>query len=214
MRSDSISRLAWKHQDLVLAALLAAMALVEIWAAGALTMGEKLLITPLALAGALALIWRRRFPLVVLAVLAGAIFAASLVVPPSGEDPIAAGIALVVAIYSVGAHAGGVSAVAGVAVTLVLVLVAVATDPDDATLGAYIFFLVVVGAPWLAGRAIRRRRLSERRLEDRAVTAERAFSAGSPRRCKRPPKMPALTSNRLPRCAFRSRAAHDDSRAN
>jgi signal transduction histidine kinase len=172
MWPDSVSRLAWKHQDLVLGSFLAAMALIEIWAAAALTTEEKLLTTPLALAGTLALIWRRRFPLVVLAVLAGAIFVASLVVPPSGEDSIAAGIALVVAIYSVGAHAGGVSAVAGVAVTLVLVLVAVATDPDDATLGAYIFFLVVVGAPWLAGRAIRHRRLSERRLEHRAVTAE------------------------------------------
>ena len=173
MRFDAITRLAWKHQDYVLAGFLAVMALVEIWAAEALTTEEKLLTTPLALAGALALIWRRRFPLAVLAVLAGSIFLVSLVVPPSGEDPIAAGIALVVAIYSVGAHAGGLSAVVGVAATLVLVLVAVATDPDEATLGAYIFFLIVVGAPWLAGRAIRHRRLSERRLEDRAVTAER-----------------------------------------
>ncbi|HXV95342.1 MAG TPA: histidine kinase, partial [Gaiellaceae bacterium] len=42
-----------------------------------------------------------------------------------------------------------------------------------ATLGAYVFFLLVVGGPWLAGRAIRYRRLSERRLEDRAVAADR-----------------------------------------
>jgi signal transduction histidine kinase len=57
--------------------------------------------------------------------------------------------------------------------TLGFVVAAVATDPEEATAGAYVFFALVVGGPWAAGRAIRYRRLSERRLERRATTAER-----------------------------------------
>jgi signal transduction histidine kinase len=94
-------------------------------------------------------------------------------VPTSGEDPVALGIALVVAVYSVGAHTGGRRAVAGVAATIALVLAVAATDPEGTTLGGLIFFSLVVGGPWLAGRAIRHRRLSERQLEERAVAAER-----------------------------------------
>jgi signal transduction histidine kinase len=173
MAFAAIGRFVSRHQDPLLAVALAAMAQVELWSAGTLTLQEQLFSTPLALVVTLSLIWRRRAPLVVLAVLAGSFFVASLVVPPSGEDPIALGIALVVAIYSVGAYTGGPWAIMGAFGTLALVLVAVATDPDQATLGAYIFFTLVVGGPWIAGHAIRRRRLSERLLEHRAVTAER-----------------------------------------
>jgi signal transduction histidine kinase len=173
MALDAIGRLALKHQDPLLAFALAAMAQVELWTADTLTLEERLLSVPLALIGTLSLVWRRRVPLVVLGVLAAFFFLASLVIPLSGEDPIAPAIALVVAVYSVGAHAAGPWAVAGALVTLALALVATATDPEGATLGGYIFFLLVVGGPWLAGRAIRSRRLSERRLEHRAVAAER-----------------------------------------
>jgi signal transduction histidine kinase len=112
-------------------------------------------------------------PLATLGVIAVALSLGSLVVPPSGEDPIAPGIAVAVALYSVGAHSSGWRAALGAVGTLVAVFFVVATDPDEATLGSYIFFLLVVGGPWVAGRAIRYRRLSERQLEDRAVTAER-----------------------------------------
>lgn len=174
MALNALGRLALKHQDPLLAFALAAMAQVELWTAGTLTLEERLLSVPLALIGTLSLVWRRRNPLVVLGVLAASFFFALLVIPLSGEDPIAPAIALVVAVYSVGAHAVGRWALAGALATLALAFVATATDPDEATLGAYVFFLLVVGGPWLAGRAIRHRRLSERRLEHRAVAAERA----------------------------------------
>ena len=48
MRLAAIGRFAAKHQDLLLAAALAALALVEVWAAETLTVGERLLSTPLA----------------------------------------------------------------------------------------------------------------------------------------------------------------------
>jgi signal transduction histidine kinase len=173
MALERIGSRVWQHQDVLLAVGLAAVAVVEISAADTLTTRERLASVPLALAGTLALSWRRRAPVVVLGAVVGSGFLGSLVVPTSGEDPIAMGIALVVAVYSVGAHAAGLWAAAGVGAALALVFVAVATDPDEATLGAYFFFLLVVGGPWLAGRAIRHRRLSERALEDRAVAAER-----------------------------------------
>ena len=172
MKLDRVRRSIWGKQDAVLAGGLALMALVEIWAGGN-PARDKLLLTPLALIATLALVWRRRTPLLVLALLGIAQGVASLVVPASGDDPIAPAIAVAVALYSVGAHTEGMRAVVGVAAMLVVVSLIVAADPDQATPGSYIFFLLVFGGPWLAGRAIRHRRTSERQLERRAVTAER-----------------------------------------
>jgi signal transduction histidine kinase len=172
MKLDRVRHFIWKWQDAVLAGGLAAMAVIEIWASSN-SSRDKLLLTPLALVATGALIWRRRAPLFVLGVLAIANGLASLVVPPSGDDPIAPAIAVAVALYSVGAHTGGIRAALGAVAMLGVVVAIVATDPDQATAGSYIFFLVVFGSPWLAGRAIRHRRLNERQLEKRAVTAER-----------------------------------------
>lgn len=146
MRRDAVSRFVRRHQDPLLAVALAVTAQVEIWAADTLTTEDRVLSAPLALVGTLALIWRRRIPLVVLGVLLGAFFLATIVVPISGEDPIASGIALVAAIYSVGAHSGGRWAVAGAVAILdvvahaisVIVLQArggcrlLASEPDEA----------------------------------------------------------------------------------
>jgi signal transduction histidine kinase len=173
MKVDRIGRLIWDHQDLALAGVLAVMAIVEIWGGGSLSPGERLALTPLVLAGIASLYWRRVAPLAVLACIAAVLGLSSLIVPPSGDDPISPAIALAVALYSVGAHTAGARAWIGAAATLIVVFVVVATDPDSATVGSYIFFLLVFGGPWLAGRAIRHRRLSERQLERRAVAAER-----------------------------------------
>ena len=173
MAFERIGRFLWRHQDVVLAGGLAVMALVEIWVSGSLTLREQLLLTPTTLAAASALAWRRRAPLAVLGAIALFLALGSLVVPPSGDDPISPGIAVAVALYSVGAHTSGIRAVLGAVATLVVVFVVVATDPESATLGSYIFFGLVLGGPFVAGRAIRHRRLSEGRLEHRALQAER-----------------------------------------
>jgi signal transduction histidine kinase len=110
---------------------------------------------------------------VVLAVVTGGYFVVWLLGPPGGGDWIGVGIAMLVAVYSVGAHTAGWQAVAGVLGTLVVVLALVAGDADEADPGSYLFFLLVVGGPWLAGRAIRQYRLSGRHLEARAQVAER-----------------------------------------
>jgi signal transduction histidine kinase len=76
-------------------------------------------------------------------------------------------------VYSVGAHTAGWQAVAGGLGALAVALALVASDSDEADAGSYLFFLLVVGGPWLAGRAIRQHRLGERHLEARARAAER-----------------------------------------
>jgi signal transduction histidine kinase len=116
-----------------------------------------------------ALLVRRRYPLAAV----GAFLVASVLVnlerPLSDSgDSIAAGVGVLVMSYSLGAHAAGWRALVGLALTLGLVFVAVVTDPDEATADSYIFFGIVVGGPWAAGRAIRHRRLSEASLSDRA----------------------------------------------
>jgi hypothetical protein len=173
MKRDRIRNFLWTWQDVVLAGGLAAVAVVEIWASGN-SLRDRLLLTPIALVATGALIWRRRTPLLVLVVLAGALSLGSLVVPPSGDDPIAPAIAVAVALYSVGAHTEGIRAVLGAAAMLVVVLAILATDPDQATAGSYFFFLLVFGGPWLAGRAIRHRR---ERAATRAPRAQRRAGA-------------------------------------
>jgi signal transduction histidine kinase len=122
----------------------------------------------------LAIGWRRRAPLAMLAVTAG-FWGLSLlvVVPPSGDGALTVAVAVLVAVYTVGAYTAGWQAIAGVLGTVAVVLGALAADPDQTDLNGYLFFLAVVGGPWLAGRAIRHRRLSEWHLEARAAAAER-----------------------------------------
>jgi signal transduction histidine kinase len=164
-------RFVRSRADLLLALGLTVVAQVEIWSQE--VDGERVAYAGLALPITAVLAWRVRAPLAVLAVASGSFFLATLVIPPSGDDAIAVAVALLVAVYSVGAHTEGRQAAAGVFATLALVLGAVAADPEEADLGSYFFFLLLVGGPWLAGRAIRHRRVSERFLEARAVAAER-----------------------------------------
>src|SRR5262245_44791951 len=104
------------------------MALVEVWLSENRPT-DKLLLTPLAIAGPAALAWRRRAAVPVLAAIIVVSALSFLVVPASGDDPLAGAIALVVALYSVGAHAEGRWAVAGALAALVVVVALTASDP-------------------------------------------------------------------------------------
>jgi len=167
----ALTRFARSRPDLLLALGLAVLGQVEIWSRE--FDANNVAYAALALPMTLALAWRVRAPLAVLAVIGGTFFPSALLFPLSGDAAFAVWVALLVGLYSVGAHAGGWRAVAGVLAMLAVVFGVVAADPEGADLGSYVFFLFVVGGPWLAGRAIRHRRLSERRLEARALTAER-----------------------------------------
>jgi signal transduction histidine kinase len=167
----ALTRFVRSRPDLLFALGLTVVGQVEIWTRE--IDGEHAAYAALALPITLALAWRVQAPLAVLAVIAGTFFPSALLFPLSGDAAFAVVAALLIALYSVGAHTGGWQAVAGVLAMLAVVLGVVAADPEGADPGSYVFFLFVVGGPWLAGRAIRHRRLSERHLEARALAAER-----------------------------------------
>jgi signal transduction histidine kinase len=167
----ALTRFVRSRSDLLFALGLAVLAQVEIWLRE--IDADHAAYAALALPMTLALAWRVRAPLAVCAVVAGTFFPSALLFPLSGDAAFGVWVALLVALYSVGAHTGGWRAVAGVLSMLAVVLGVVAADPEGADPGSYVFFLFVVGGPWLAGRAIRHRRLSERHLEARALAAER-----------------------------------------
>jgi signal transduction histidine kinase len=158
--------------DTAVAFGLGVVAQIEIWTADA-SASERLLAAPLALVTCAALLLRRRVPVTVLFVQLAAIAASSAAIPLSGDDSLAFAGAVVIGIYSAGAYATGRSAIAGGVAAAIIPIGVIAGDPEGATADAYPFFLLVFGSPWVAGRALRRRRLSERRLERRAAEAER-----------------------------------------
>ena len=125
------------------------------------------LFVPLALLLPLSLVQRRRRPLAVLAVNIAA-WVVIDVNSPVNEDPLSLAITLAIAVYSVGAHTAGRRAVAGALLTALLAVTGTVADANEGTvadfLGNAVFFFTIFGGLWLAGRAIRRRRIRERVL--------------------------------------------------
>ncbi len=117
----------------------------------------------------LSLAWRRRAPLAVLAV-AIAMVVANFVVVLDATTILA--IALVVVVYSVGAHTEGLRAWIGAAGVVALIGALVA---QQLSIGDLLFIAMIVGGAWIAGRAIRQRRIRERALEREKAEAEAAI---------------------------------------
>jgi signal transduction histidine kinase len=115
----------------------------------------------------LSLAWRGRAPLAILALaLATSVLANSVAVLDAATTP---AIALVVAVYSVGAHTSGLRASVGGLGAAALIAANVA---DQFSLGDLLFIAMIVGGAWLAGRAMRYRRERERVLERLTVDLE------------------------------------------
>ena len=119
----------------------------------------------------LSLAWRQRAPLAVLALAIATMVVANF--DPALDAATTAAIALVIAIYSVGAHTQGLRAWIGATgvVALIGVLVAQQLSPGD-----LLFIAMIVGGAWVAGRAIRHRRLREAQLEQEKADAEAAIA--------------------------------------
>jgi signal transduction histidine kinase len=128
---------------------------------------------------AASLAWRRRAPLLVLAM---AIAAASVTVTEPIDAPLAVVVALTIATYSVGANTTGRAAVLGGIGVAVLVAIAVVKDLGaDSEINDVAVPVLILGTPWLAGLSLRSRREREVALEglrvehaNAAVADERA----------------------------------------
>jgi signal transduction histidine kinase len=82
-------------------------------------------------------------------------------------------LALLVGLYSIGAHASAPRSLAGVAAVAVIAVLLLLGDPDPPDAAGFAFFVLVVGAPWAVGRLIGARRGREAQEIRAAVDAER-----------------------------------------
>jgi histidine kinase len=124
---------------------------------------------------ALPLAWRRRAPVVTVAAVYAA-YAAQTLAGGHAEQSVAVAIALLVAIYSIAAHAvEGRVALAGLVAGQAVAWMALALEGGRG-IGDYVFSLLLGGGAWLGGYAVRSGRTVAERLERRAERAE-AMSA-------------------------------------
>lgn len=158
--------------DALLAAVLVAAGQLELWALPSLDeqLREARLTTlPFVLASTVALGYRQRAPLATMcAVAAAAALQGALVAPTVMLTEIAA---VLVAAYSLAAHADLRRAAVGAGVGfLSIASLAVATPSSTQEVASIALFL---GAPWVAGRAVRAGRQYAARLEDLMIELER-----------------------------------------
>jgi signal transduction histidine kinase len=170
----SVRRLIEDHplaSDAAVAIAVTAFVQVDIWTSGDYLTASKAIYVPTALLMTLPLVWRRRAPLLVCAVVMGALIVQSLAVG-SAPTPDSALIAWLLAIYSVAAHCNRVGAAAGGAMSLGAGLVWMGVDD-------FFFPVVVFGGAWFAGRLVRQRQVYALALAERASALERERDANA-----------------------------------
>jgi signal transduction histidine kinase len=174
-----LARFVRIYGDWVLTLVLAVLFQIEVWTIDpshppgdvgteVFSSAERAVAAAAGLVLTLSLAWRRLAPLAVLALaLATSVLANFVAVLDAATTP---AIALVVAVYSVGAHTERVrGAVGGLGVAALIA----ANVAGQFSLGDLLFIATIVGGAWLAGRAMRYRRERERALERLTVDLER-----------------------------------------
>jgi signal transduction histidine kinase len=151
--------------DCAIAVTLAAIVVEDLVSSGGYYTASQWIYVPAALLMTLPLAWRRRAPLAVCAVVLGTLTAESLAVG-SAPTPDVAMVAWLLAIYSVAAHCGRRSALAGGAISIAAGLVWMGVDD-------FLLPIVVFGGAWIAGRLVRQRQQYAEALEERTAALER-----------------------------------------
>jgi signal transduction histidine kinase len=163
--------------DVALAALVAGLSLMDVWAPLSFVTREhhRPLLSVVFVAMSLALVWRRRVPLVVLAF----VFTSGSLLYLAVGAPEALGTFLppLAAIYAVGRYAEPRALVLAAPVALLGTAIHEVKDPNFTLSGPAIFFWVLLAAAWPVGHAFRRRALAVeelQRVRQADVAAERA----------------------------------------
>jgi signal transduction histidine kinase len=168
-----LAKLLRRRGDEALAAALTAFVLVQV----TLSEGSELprgAIAVLAVALGVAAARRSRDPLPLLGLVV-AISVTTLLLPKSGAPTNSVVFVYVVlAVYSAAAHTSGRRTLLAGAMTVGLYVTDVAIS-QIITLDGLVFFGIVLGAPWFAGRAIRQRRLNDAALEQERTRASTAI---------------------------------------
>jgi signal transduction histidine kinase len=157
--------------DALLASVLAALVLSEVFTSGDYLTGSNWVYLPAAVLMTVPLAWRRRSPLVVVALVMGAFAAQSLILDPTPTPDVEL-IPALIAVYSVAAHGerwvsfvgGGLSVGAG------LIWLGV----DD-----FLLPVVMFGGAWFAGRLVQKRQLYAQAFAERARVLERERDANA-----------------------------------
>lgn len=171
----------WREQaarwtDWLIALALGGSALYEIWVHPIFDegiLGPRLVNTLLFLTISLPFAWRRMVPVAVLAVVLTSIGIQAEFFDPSDQAPLQSFLALLLAFYSVAAYAMPRRAIYGGAIAGAVIVVAglpallAGENPGD-----IIPLWLLVGAAWLMGWTLHRRRLQAEHLEDRAARLE------------------------------------------
>ena len=151
-----------RRVDVALALLLAALSVEEVLASNVI--GPPAVLVPAALGMTLPLIWRRSRPLASTSVVM-AVFAIGSLLDESGHDPQTTLLALLLAVYSVGAHAPRREALAGLGLSCTAILVYEAGD--------FIVLGPAFAGTWLAGRVVRSREHDAERMRELSAALER-----------------------------------------
>jgi signal transduction histidine kinase len=163
--------------DVALAALVAGLSLMDVWAPLSFVTREhhRPLLSAVFVAMSLALVWRRRVPLVVLAF----VFTSGSLLYLAVGAPEALGTFLppLAAIYAIGRYAEPRALVLAAPVALLGTAIHEVKDSNFTLSGPAIFFWVILAAAWPVGHAFRRRALAVeelQRVRQADVAAERA----------------------------------------
>jgi signal transduction histidine kinase len=158
--------------DWLIALALGGLVLGEIWTSP--FAGPRPVNTFLFLSVCLALLWRRRAPLVVLLIAVVVLGIQANFLDPPDQPPLSTFVILLVAFYSAAVHGEGRRAVIGTAVAFVMEILIMdlprllAGENPGNIIPAWILYLML----WFVGRTIRQSRLQAERLQDLATQLE------------------------------------------
>jgi signal transduction histidine kinase len=173
MRDELVSFIR-RRGDEVLAAAISAVALVQVVLLHE-SAGIRLVLSVGVVVLGAAAAFRVRVPLLFL----GSIVVISVVaatVPKLADTVLAVGVFVLLAVYSAAAHTSGRRTQLAGGLTIALYITDLAADSEGIYLEGIVFFALLFGLPWVAGRAVRRRRLSEGRLEEEKARAQAAIA--------------------------------------
>ena len=162
-----------RYGDALLAALIAGLGLLQALLDNDLSREQAVANVAVAAALGVALSFRRRIPLLLLALMFAALLAEPLAGEAGGGEVF--GLFVLVTVYTAAAHTDGWRTWLAAILTGALGLGAAITDPEPLNVGAVIFFGLLFGVPWGVGRVVRRRRLRELQLEQEKAAAEAAI---------------------------------------
>jgi signal transduction histidine kinase len=169
---DELPSLIRRRGDAVLAGAITALALVQIVLLDE-SAGFRLALAAVAVALGAAAAHRVRVPLLFLGLFVFISVVAAAGPPLPQVDSL--GLFVLLAVYSAAAHTSGRRAQLAGGLTVALYITDLAADSEGIYVEGIVFYALLFGLPWVAGRTVQRWHLSERRAEQERANAQAAI---------------------------------------